>query len=55
MAGGFAACGFAAEPIHLRYKQVRRSRKPRVFGDVFDIGLKKPFLQAISRATFTFD
>src|ERR1700704_21814 len=36
--GGSAACGFAAEPVHLRYKQLRRSRKPRVFGNVFDIG-----------------
>src|SRR5580704_13192475 len=43
--GGFAACRFAANLVHLRYKQVSRSRKPPVFGDVFNSGLKKPFFR----------
>ena len=38
MGGGFAGCGFVAEPVHLPYKQSRDDA-------VLTIGLKKPFFQ----------
>jgi len=45
MAGGCAASGFAAELIHLRYKD---AGKPVFPGHGYEAGLKKPFFQANS-------
>ena len=45
---GSPGAGLRLIAVHLRYKQVVRPRKQRVFGDVFARGLKKPFFQPMS-------
>jgi hypothetical protein len=55
MAGGFAVCGFAADPHSSSLQTPPASPEAACFRGRLDIGLKKPFFQAISRATFAFD
>jgi hypothetical protein len=43
MAGGFAASGFAADPVHLRYKKFSIPETGSFSGMLFGFGLKKPF------------
>jgi hypothetical protein len=54
MAGGFAACGCAADPfIFIKSDAVSREDN-RLSGTVHAKGLKKPFFQRISLTAFTF-
>jgi hypothetical protein len=42
-AGDSAACGFAADPVHLRYKAFSILENSLFSGMLFIFGLKKPF------------
>jgi hypothetical protein len=43
MAGASAACRFAADPVHLRYKPFSIPENSLFSGMLFYVGLKKPF------------
>jgi hypothetical protein len=55
MAGGFAVCGFAVDPFIFVTKGPASPETSRLRGTLVDVGLKKPFFQAISLAAFTLD
>jgi hypothetical protein len=54
MAGGFAACGSAADPVR-SLKSCKRSGNSAFSGSFLADGLKKPFFQPTNMKTFTLD